>query len=199
MSRYNRSDCRERASAAARPKPASVRAREQRQAAEAAKLKQTVRDIFRKLVSDLHPDREPDVNERARKTALMQRVNMAYSANDLLGLLELQREIEQIDQASLDNLGEERIRQYNKILDGQLRESASIEYAAAMAMGGAMRGPLTPQALLRRLRDDVADMQARLDAIAADLDEFNDVNELKAWLKSYRPAFVPGEDDAAWF
>ena len=191
------------AKAATRRKPASVLAREQRQAAEADKLKQTVRDIFRKLVSELHPDREPDCAERARKTALMQRVNVAYAANDLLGLLELQLEIEQVDQADLDKLSEERIKQYNKILDGQLREiareTASIEYSAALEMGGQVRGRLTPQAMLRCLRVDIAEMQATLDGIVADLDAFRDVNKLKAWLKAYRPAVMPGYDDADWF
>jgi hypothetical protein len=194
----------ERQAGAATPrKPASARAREQRQAAEADQLKQTVRGIFRKLVSDLHPDRETDVGEHARKTALMQRVNVAYAANDLLGLLELQLEIEQIDQAGLDNLSEERIRQYNKILEAQLRElereTANIEYAAMLEMGADVRGRLTPQALLRCMRDDIAEMQAKLEAIVADLEEFRDVHKLKAWLKSYRLAVLPDHDDAGWF
>ncbi len=53
-----------------------------------------VREVFRKLVSELHPDREADPVERARKTELMQRVNQAYKAGDLLTLLELQLSIE---------------------------------------------------------------------------------------------------------
>jgi hypothetical protein len=192
-----------RAKAAKRPKPASVLAREQRQAAEADKLKQSVRDIFRKLVSELQPDREPDAAERERKTALMQRVNIAYTANDLLGLLELQLEVEQIDQAGLNNLSEERITQYNKILDGQLREIereiAEIEYLAAMEMGGQSRGRLTPQAMLRSLRVDIAETQASLDAIVAPLEEFRNVNKLKAWVKTYQPTGEPEYDDAYWF
>jgi hypothetical protein len=191
------------AKAAARPKPAGALARERRQEAEADRLKQSVRDIFRKLASELHPDREPDAAERDRKTALMQRVNVAYGANDLLGLLALQLEVEQLDQAGLDNLDEERIKQYNKILDGQLRElereSAAIEYAAAMEMGGEPRGRLTPQTMLQCLRVDIAQMQSNLDAIAADIDEFSDVNKLKAWLKTYRPAPAPGYGDDDWY
>jgi len=190
------------AKAAARRRPASVLAREQRQAAEADKLKQTVRDIFRKLASELHPDREPDAAERERKTALMQRVNVAYAANDLLGLLELQLESEQIGQTDLNNLSEERIKQYNKILNGQLREIEreidSIEYSV-LEMRGQARGRLTPQALLRCLRVDIAEMQAKLDAIVADLEAFRDVNKIKAWLKTYRPPVAHGYEDAYWF
>lgn len=69
-----------------------------------------MRDIFRKLASALHPDRETDPAEHGRKTALMQRANVAYAANDLLGLLELQLEVDQIDQTGLDNLGDDRIK-----------------------------------------------------------------------------------------
>lgn len=191
------------AKAATRGKSASALARERRQAAEADKLKQSVRDIFRKLVSELHPDREPDAAERDRKTALMQRVNVAYAANDLLGLLALQLEIEQIEQADLDQLSEERIKQYNKILDGQLRElereTAGIEFAAAQEMGGQQRGRLTPQVLLRCLHADIAEMQAKLDAIAAEVEEFKDINKLKAWLKTYRPVEESDYGDAYWY
>jgi len=103
-------------------KPAKASARELRLEAQTALLKQSVRDIYRKLASALHPDRETDPAERARKTELMQRVNVAYQKEDLLALLELQLEIEQIDQAALDNLTDERIAQYNAMLQGQLKE-----------------------------------------------------------------------------
>src|SRR3546814_14629934 len=63
--------------------------------------------------SDL-PDRESDERQRQAKTALMQRVNQAYAANDLLALLELQLEIEQIDPSHIANAGEARLKHYNK-------------------------------------------------------------------------------------
>lgn len=187
----------------ARPGPASVPAREQRQAAEADTLRQSLRDIFRRLVSKLHPDRSADAAERQRKTALMQRVNVAYAANDLLGLLALQLEIEPIDQAGLDKLSEERITQYSKILDEQLREIereiAGIEYSAAMVMGGQTRTRLTPQTMLRALRVDIAETRAGLDAIVAQLEQFRDVKKLKAWLDTYQPAGGSGHAHGYWY
>jgi hypothetical protein len=186
-----------------RPKRAATLAREQRQAAEEDKLKQSVREIFRKLASQLHPDREPDAAERKRKTALMQRVNVAYAGNDLLGLLELQLEVEQIDQAGLDNLSDERIKQYNKILDGQLseleRETAVIEHSAAMEIGWQTASRPTPQAMLRCLQADIAEMQVKVADIAAELEQFKDAGKLKAWLKTYRPAKVQQYDDVYWY
>jgi len=187
---------------APRKKHASELARERRQAAEAERLQQSMRDIYRKLVSQLHPDREPDPAERQRKTALMQRVNVAYAANDMLGLLELQLEVEQIDQAGLANLGEARIKQYNKILNEQLRELERevevFEDMAAMEMGCAPFTRVTPASIASMLEDDIADMRQRIAAIDVELEEFTDIKKLKAWLKTYRPPAPQREDDLFW-
>lgn len=190
------------AKSATRPKSASTIAREEREAVEANKLKQTVRDIFRKLVSELHPDRESDEAERARKTALMQRVNIAYAANDLLGLLGLQLEIEQIDQAHLNQMNDDRVKQFNKILEGQLRELEreiiGFEHAVSIEFGGDIRERPSPKMLLQCLQQDIKQIQGKIKSITADLEEFRDVRKLKAWLKTYRPVPVSHFDDD-WF
>ena len=80
-----------------------------------------LKDVFRKLVSALHPDREQNPEARARKTALMQEVNQAYANNELLTLLQLQLEIEQIDQSDLQELATDKLRAYNKLLASQLK------------------------------------------------------------------------------
>lgn len=188
----------------ARPaKPAKLSAREARHQAEELKLKQSVRDIFRKLASALHPDRETDPAERGRKTALMQRANVAYAANDLLGLLELQLEVDQIDQTGLDNLGDDRIKQYNRILDGQVNEIKfeiiALETALSLDMGWEFGQRRTPKAMMRGLRADIAEMRANVKYIEADLDTFSDLKKLKAWLKDYRiVANDPGYGEP-WF
>lgn len=175
----------------ARPaKAAKLNAREARHQAEELKLKQSVRDIFRKLASALHPDRETDAAERGRKTELMQRANVAYAANDLLGLLELQLEVDQIDQTGLDNLSDDRIKQYNRILGGQIDEIKSeinaLETTLSLDIGWELGRRLTPKAMMQALRVDIAEMQASIEHIAADLDSFSDIKKLKAWLKHYR-------------
>ena len=43
-----------------------------------ADAKSAIRTVFRQLASALHPDREPDEQERLRKTGLMSEVNAAY-------------------------------------------------------------------------------------------------------------------------
>ena len=81
----------------------------QRRAASASKRRRkeeqevsgSVRDVYRRLASALHPDREPDARQRERKTALMQQANQAYAEENLLALLELQLQAELIDAAHL--------------------------------------------------------------------------------------------------
>lgn len=55
--------------------------------------KSRLRELYRKLVRKLHPDREPDQDLRARKTEMMQAVNVAYRNKDMLGLMDLQAEV----------------------------------------------------------------------------------------------------------
>ncbi|MFT4510396.1 hypothetical protein [Caballeronia sp. 15711] len=70
----------------------------------------------------MHPDREINPQERERKTALMQMANQAYRKNSLLQSMELQLALEQIDQSVINNIGEDRLKHYNKILKEQVGE-----------------------------------------------------------------------------
>lgn len=178
------------ASAPPRRPSARQQAREARQAAEEKAMSQTVRDVYRKLASALHPDREPDPAERQRKTALMQRVNEAYQANNLLRLLELQIEIEQIDSAHLAGLAPERLKRYQQILRAQLQdlevEINGIEYDLRQQLN--LRGRITPKALLQHVDADVAALDGEIRRLDGELALSADLKALKAWLKSIRPA-----------
>lgn len=56
-------------------------------------VSKSAKESYRKLVSELHPDREFDKTEKERKTELMQRVNAANVENDLSKLLRLEQEV----------------------------------------------------------------------------------------------------------
>ncbi|MGE3731468.1 MAG: hypothetical protein AB7F83_13090 [Lysobacterales bacterium] len=109
------------ARAAKRGKPTAAELAAERKASAAQQAGLSLREIFRKLASALHPDREADPAERERKTVLMKRVNHAYQNQDLLELLSLQIEIEQIDGEHLAALPEQRLRHYNHVLKDQVR------------------------------------------------------------------------------
>src|SRR5487761_2129181 len=107
---------------ATRKKTAKQIAKESKQQEEELQTSQSIRELYRKLASALHPDREPDPQERERKTHLMQRINQAYDKKNLLLLLELQLELEHIDQNTINNITASRLKHYNKILKEQLNE-----------------------------------------------------------------------------
>jgi hypothetical protein len=157
-----------------------------------------VREVFRKLVSELHPDRETDPAEHARKTELMQRVNQAYKAGDLLALLELQLSIEQINSAALAGLADERLRHYIHVLEEQsrrLRDELS-EFIApfAMAVGDCPLSKLTPAIVQRALDADIREIAGMARALEADLIRFQDVQQLKSSLHYYLIDPLDGEE-----
>jgi len=138
----------ERGAKRSRASMAKAKADLARREQAAKEVGQSLRDVFRKLVSTLHPDREPDAEVRQRKTLLMQRVNLAYEANDLLTLLGLQLEIEQIDATHLSTVPPQRLAHYIQILREQLAGLESeLERCVQPfrdTMGLEWRGSLTP-------------------------------------------------------
>jgi hypothetical protein len=151
-----------------------------------------LRDVFRKLVSELHPDRESDPAEQLRKTGLMQRVNQAYAAGDLLGLLELQLSIEQIDAAALAGLAEERLRRYIHVLDEQSKRLAD-QLSEVLAPFVRVMSPraarsLTPAMVQRALEADIAELKTLVREVDTDLVRFRDMHFLKASLKGPMPS-----------
>ncbi|MDR4520415.1 MAG: molecular chaperone DnaJ [Nitrosomonas sp.] len=181
------------AAVAARPqrkKSAKQLAKEAREAEEAANVSKSIQAVYRQLTAALHPDREQDPVERERKTELMQQVTVAYSNKDLLKLLELQLAVEQIDQSKLSSLSAERLKHYNKILSDQLAELQDEvlfkENEIRMMLQLSPFEPLSPNRLVTLLKHDIQTLRAALKGIQNDLQVFQDVKNLKAWLKNFR-------------
>ncbi|KUY72009.1 J domain-containing protein [Burkholderia sp. RF4-BP95] len=181
------------------PKQSAAQARIEAEQAESSK---SIREIYRKLASALHPDRETDPQEQQRKTALMQRVNRAYEKGNLLQLLELQLEIEQIDRRAIDGLGEARLTRYNGILEEQLRELDQeirhVENDFRRSYGIASSTKVAPDTVLRMLARDIAGMQRGNQDLAVALREFEDPDQVRAWVKDMkrRPASSRFDDDS---
>lgn len=175
----------------------SKREQKQQQQREQAEqqMGQTLREVYRKLAAALHPDREPDEAERARKTELMSRVNVAYDNKDLLRLLELQWEVEQIDAGVVDKLSAERLKHFNRILQEQVNE-----LMAEMTMSFQifeLRFPLPGNPLqmseemplaegqIPRLQQEIEDLQQIQAVLQEDFAQMADFPSLKLWLKEY--------------
>ena len=179
------------------PRQLAAEAREQ---VEQAELSLSIREVYRKLASALHPDRETDPQERERKTTLMQRANQAYSKNSLLQLLELQLELEHIDQSVINNIGEDRLKHYNKILKEQVgeldHEILHVENGFKHSYGIPPFIEVSPGTIMRNLAADIFSLQESLHALEHDLLVFDDVKQLKGWLKSVKRSLAtPRFDD----
>lgn len=142
----------------------------------ALEASRSVREVFRKLASAIHPDRASDPLERERRTSLMQRANQAYERNDLLTLLSLQIEIEQIDPDHLTGVPERRIEHFNQVLKEQLRSlEREVADCVAELMPPSGRGkPPQPHHLDRVIDAELAGLRqvtARLESDLAGLDD----------------------------
>lgn len=150
---------------------------------------QSVRDVYRRLASSLHPDREPDDTARVRKTALMAQVNEAYARNDLLALLTVQIDIEQIDAAHLQGVPETRMRHYVRVLKEQ-RQALESELAALqfnlVEHSGSPPGLLAWPAswLDLALDDDLQQVRDAADTLREDMQALRDARTRPAFLRA---------------
>lgn len=168
-----------------------------KKAQAAQEVSQSLREVYRKLVSSLHPDRETDPAEHARKTALIQRVNQAYDARDLLTLLTLQIEIEQISAADLGAVPDQRVAHYNAVLTeqrDQLRAEVQdhVFQFQHLVDPEVFRGELTPAVVDEFLTGDIARVKFQLEVINEDFEGFRHRKYLAEWLKGYE--LEPEED-----
>jgi hypothetical protein len=165
-------------------------AAEERARAEQAEVHLSIREVYRKLASVLHPDREADPVERERKATLMQRVNQAYASRSLLDLLEIQLELEHIDQASLENVSEDRLKRWNTILKEQLRgldqELVEVEVGYRTRFGMNPTLAVSPKTVKRALTTNITHLREGIRAFEQDLRAFDDIDRLKTWLKGMK-------------
>ncbi len=179
---------RERASKRSKASAAKINATRAQREQASQEISQSLRDVYRKLVSALHPDREPDAQARARKTLLMQRVNQAYADKDLLTLLTLQFEIEQIDANHLSTVPPERLAHYIQILREQLvgLEQELTQHVHSFGHLLPRGSALTPDKVDRELSIDLAHLKVRIRGMQGDLVAFRDPTTLRTILKRYQ-------------
>ncbi|MFA6014815.1 MAG: J domain-containing protein [Gallionellaceae bacterium] len=173
-----------------RKQTAKQLAKEEAQKIEEQQISQSIREVYRKLASALHPDRETDPQERERKTSLLQRVNQAYEKRNLLQLLELQLETEHIDQASIRNISEERLMRYNKILTDQLHELDDeiyyVESEFRMRFNMPPFAKLSPATLPYHLEAEMLSIKRSIREVEQNIFMLQDIKSTKIWLKNFQ-------------
>ncbi len=161
--------------------------------------RQSLRDIYRKLASAVHPDREQDPERREAKNILMQKINQAYAANDLLTLFEAQMQIEQIDAGQISKMSAERLKQYNKLLAEQLSALQAtrreIETAFCMDHDLQVGVELTQQTLARLLQQQAKSLRAEIAQQQQFLEMLADKAATRRWLAQQRRFARSYEDD----
>ncbi len=199
---------RERLAAAAdraarrKPRARSEKARQREAQAEqlAKDASQALREVYRKLARELHPDRIADEAERTRKTGLMQEVNRAYEARDLLTLLQLQWRIEQIDPASMAGLEDEKLTRFIHTLKDQvkaLREEIEAESQPyRIGFGEPPPRQLRPRHVEHEFARQRAEIEQELAMATRDLRRYADPAELKRDLRGPLRALL---DEEAFF
>lgn len=178
-----------------RKKTAAQRKRE----GEEQAASQSVREVYRQLVSALHPDRAIDEADRTTRTAQMQRVNQAYDKQDLLALFALQLETLQVDAARLSQVGAERARHYNRVLAAQLEElqaevgGRQARFCTTFDIDPYQR--LQPAKLGTLLNREAATWRATVAEAKVDLRQLDQPASAKRWLKQMRRHLQAGADD----
>jgi hypothetical protein len=170
-----------------RKKTEKQKAKEAKQELESKLQTQSLREIYRKLASALHPDRAgPDDHEE--RTLLMQQANDAYARGSLLELLELQWKLEHINETHLSSLSEEKLKHYINMLKNQLKELdheiLALEQGLAYEFGLMPNQMLSPQRLDYILSEDIAATKRGLTDLETMIEHCTDQKQLKLWLKS---------------
>ena len=120
----------------------------------------------------------------------MQRVNQAYESGNLLQLLELQLELEHINQSTIDEIGDEKLKYYNKVLKGQIadldRELAETETRFAVQYGLSPFLDLSPDLAVNDLDMQIAGLREAIHGLEDDLDMLAEDKRVKKWLAVIR-------------
>ena len=165
----------------------------QQKAEQAQQEAQTIlREVYRKLASALHPDREPDTGERERKTALMSEVNTAYERRDLLALLRLQLRIEQIAPNTIGQLSTKKLNAMMVVLKDQAKtlesELSHADDRIRMEFELPWGAVISAAALSRHLNVLECTYQSGIKAMQNDLQRIEEDQAFKQWLKEQHKA-----------
>ncbi len=107
---------------AKRKKNAQQVMQEKMQEQQKEAMNKTLKELYTQLVKEFHPDRELDVEKKAWKTEIMKQIISAYESKDFFALLKLQLQFEQRDAKSFEDLPDEKLKHFIKILDEQIED-----------------------------------------------------------------------------
>ena len=152
-----------------------------------ADAKSAIRTVFRQLASALHPDREPDEQERLRKTALMSEVNAAYEKNDLSTLLRLQLQVTQVKPGGAARMADAQLMAMASLLKEQVAaledDLDQLQSRLSRELCVTVRAEADEASMSQALQRIQADQRHSADSLQDDLRRIQNDAEFKRWLK----------------
>lgn len=149
--------------------------------------KSAIRTVFRQLASALHPDREPDEQERLRKTGLMSEVNAAYEKNDLTTLLRLQMQVTQGSPQSTAGMADDKLMAMSVLLKEQVSaledDLDQLQSRLSRELCVPVRADADEAVMAQSLQRLQADQRYITESLESDLRRIQNEAELKRWLK----------------
>ncbi len=94
--------------------------KEEKKNEELENISTTVKQVYKELMKELHPDKEIDEIKRLEKTTLVQYITEAYRNDDLFTLLSIK--FTSLEGTDNTNLSEDKIEYFNKMLIKQVQE-----------------------------------------------------------------------------
>jgi hypothetical protein len=149
-----------------------------------------LRTLFRQLASALHPDREPDAQERLRKTALMSEANAAYGRKDLVTLMQIQLRAELADPAAVSRMADDKLAALTLLLKQQVADLERERAARQQRLAGEFDLPTgqatNPNTLKQHLLAQVGALESAVAQLERDLEQVREPAALKRWLNRQR-------------
>lgn len=141
--------------------------KEKKRQEETKNISKAARSIYTELVKSFHPDREPDEDERIRKTEIMKIITQAYEKDDLFELLRLRIQL----QDALTEVADEQLKYYNKML----KEQIAVLENSIIQLQNKAKSPVGGRDLFAQFGGNEKTMQIKFS---------KESNSLKAHLKS---------------
>lgn len=187
------------AQAARKAAKRAAREKQKRPQARAQQLdaKSALRTVYRQLASALHPDRESDVAERARKTALMSEVNAAHEKGELSTLLRLQVQTLSPDKAA-SAVVNERLAAMALLLKEQVKalqdDLQALQQRLTQELSLALGAVVDEAGMDRQLLQQRQQAEQQLAKFEADLRSLGNDADCKSWLKAQSVAMKAAAD-----
>lgn len=148
----------------------------------------SMKSIYLKIASIIHPDREQDEQKRIEKTELLQQANQALENKDLLSLLKLRAQVESDNTAFGQKLANDQLKMYNLNLEDQVEQLQDkiedIIYSFNWDHLSFSKRHFKVTDLYKKYQADLIDIQHKVLIDEQLLQTYSDIKALKNLLKS---------------